>query len=143
MQIPTTGIVVDASCIKGRTDGYYYGITEWNGFDLGSKKTIFGSRAFPRANANIGEFLAIVDALHWLHQRGDTFTAVYSDSRTALSWFGKKGPKTTFPKDDHTRTIWTIMDGASDWLKGACPPNPVLFWDNRSWGENPADYGRK
>ena len=35
------------------------------------------------------------------------------------------------------------MQEAVDWLKENKYTNPILKWQTKLWGENPADFGRK
>jgi len=144
---PEDGIVVDASCLPVRdsipTDGYFHGVVEWQAVDLVSGQTIHASRPYEYGNINLAEFIAIVDALSLLHANGNTSTPVYSDSLTAIAWVKNRKMKTRHPRTGNAYRIMGLADASMDWLLDTKPMNPVRFWDNVLWGENPADYGRK
>lgn len=144
---PEDGIVVDASCLPVRdsipTDGYFHGVVEWQAVDLVSGQTIHASRPHPYGSINLAEFIAIVDALSLLHANGNTSTPVYSDSLTAIAWVRNRKVKSKHPRNEQTKAIMGMMDACFTWLVMTKPTNPVLFWDNVLWSENPADYGRK
>lgn len=144
---PRMGIIVDASCIPVRDsitrDGFFHGAVEWQVKDLSTMETLMASRVYRHANVNQGEFLAIVDALSLLWERGDHHTSIYSDSLTAISWVRRKHPKSKHPLNDRTREIMDLVGYSTQWLRERHIKNPVIFWDKTHWGENPADYGRK
>ena len=146
-QIPSTGIVADASCIASpRTierDGYFHGRVEWQLFDLERRAIIHRSCPYERSTINLGEFCAVVDALRILHDRGEHRTPVYSDSRTACSWIRKRAIKTKLPENPETLDALFAAWEAVEWLKKAMPRNPVQWWNTPQWGESPADFGRK
>lgn len=147
IEVPTFGLVSDASCYDfDRTkerDGYFHGKTEWQVVDIATGARVKASPLYGQGTINIGEFCGIIDALRILHERGDGTTPVYSDSKIALSWVRKRRTVSKLPLLFHTREIIETMEVAADWLRYAMPTNPVLFWSNTAWGENPADYGRK
>lgn len=146
--IPTSGIVVDASCIPVRDsiqrDGFYHGAVEWQVFDVATGRRIFASKVYHHGNINQGEFNAIVDAVYLLQAIGERTVPVYSDSMTAIAWFNNRKVSSKHPHNELTEEISSATKRSLAWIKENHQRlNPVLFWNNRVWGENPADYGRK
>lgn len=145
--IPVSGICVDASCFdfdgtKGR-DGYFHGKVEWRGVDLGTGELVFESGVYAQGTVNIAEWCAIVDALRWLHGRGDHGTVVYSDSKLALGWMKGNRLSSNLPVRDGTLPLIRAVVQRWDWLQEYGYENQLVWWDGKLWGENPADYGRK
>lgn len=131
-------IAVDGACSKNP------GPVEYRGVSVGDGKEIFHVGPLPGGTNNIGEYLALVHALALLHKQGDTTTAVYSDSITALSWFRKRGCLTKIQRTPENTIIFNLIDRANKWLQSHLDiPNQVLKWDTKNWGEIPADFGRK
>jgi ribonuclease HI len=129
-------ISVDAAC-SGNP-----GILEYRGVETRSGKQIFHRGPFPLGTVNIGEFLAIVHALAYLKKINNSLP-VYSDSRTALKWVKDKAVKTKLPRDAETEALFDLLDRAIIWLNNNDYPNNVMKWETKSWGEIPADFGRK
>lgn len=142
----SVGLVVDASCIdfqgSKERDGYFNGRVEWQGIDLETGERVFGSPVHRRSTINAGEFLAIVDGLRWLNERGMT-TPVWSDSQIAIGWVLSRKAKTKLPENSETAEVLYYLRSALKWLNDNDPQNPVLWWDKKEHGENPADFGRK
>lgn len=138
---------MDASCLPVREsirrDGYFHGVLEWKVIDLQTNKTMFNSRVYTHGNVNLGEYIAIIDALSLLRGIGDDNTPVYSDSLTAIAWFKKRKVKSKHPVNESTGPIMGCLKAAMEWQLTNRPTNPVLFWDKAIWDENPADFGRK
>lgn len=127
---------VDAAC-SGNP-----GILEYRGVDTATGKQIFHQGPFPLGTVNIGEFLAIVHALAYLHKHKSSLP-VYSDSRTAIKWVKDKKIKSNLPRNSRTEELFRLVDRAIAWLEGHEYPNVVIKWDTGTWGEIPADFGRK
>ena len=127
---------VDAAC-SGNP-----GSLEYRGVETATGREIFHMGAFPLGTVNIGEFLAIVHALALLEKEHSTLP-VYSDSRTALKWVKDKKIKTNLPRNERTEGLFNLVDRAVAWLEGHDYPNRIMKWDTGSWGEIPADFGRK
>ena len=144
---PTYGIAVDASCLpvqnSKKVDGFFHGILEWQGLDLRSGAKLFASKVYSHGNVNLGEYIAIIDALSLLHGIGDTTTIVYSDSKTAIAWYNNCKARSKHPENEKTSEIMTLFRISQEWRNDVRPPNPVLFWNKDVWDENPADFGRK
>jgi ribonuclease HI len=127
---------VDAAC-EGNP-----GIMEYRCVEAGTGEVIFHEGPFAKGTNNIGEFLAIVHALA-LQQKKDLSLPIYSDSRTALSWLHRKKVTSKLPREKKTQGLWDMVDRAVKWIETHEVHVPVLKWQTESWGENPADFGRK
>lgn len=125
------GIVVDAAhSVKNRK-------TEFRGVDLKTGKTLF-YMDLGNQTVNVGEFLAIVEAVKYIIEYDFQPKVIFSDSTTAISWFrnkrtasGKRNPK-LMKAEIYLRAIAYWVDEIK-----------IVKWDNKLWGENPADFGRK
>lgn len=125
------GIAVDAAhSVKNRK-------TEFRGVDLKTGKLLF-YKDLGNQTVNVGEFLAIVEAVKYIIEYDIRPKVIFSDSTTAISWFrnkrtasGKRNPR-LMKAEIYLRTIAYWIDEIE-----------VVKWDNRLWGENPADFGRK
>ncbi|MBM4052809.1 MAG: hypothetical protein FJ270_08740 [Planctomycetes bacterium] len=139
-------IVVDCSKFGARL----IGPTEWRGMQrnaAGGWTEIFRSASHVRGHNNLGEFLAIVDALRRLDAGELAAREVFSDSRTAISWVTKGIVKTTLDVDtDCDPGFAALVRDARAWITTpACARwrRVVRLWDTPVVGENPADFGRK
>lgn len=132
----TASISVDAACAGNP------GRLEWRGVHTISGKELFRMGPFPLGTSNIGEFLAIVQALTILKQRGN-LAPVYSDSATAIAWVRAGKCKTGLPRTTRTAGLFRLIDGAEAWLAENEYENEVRKWNTKDWGQIPADYNRK
>lgn len=130
-------ISVDAAC-SGNP-----GIMEYRGVETISKNQIFHKGPYRDGTNNIGEFLALVHALALLHNKGNDHTAIYTDSKTALSWVKNKKAKTTLAVTKHNKELFDLIERAESWLKTHTWKNPIIKWATEIYGEIPADFGRK
>ena len=130
-------IVVDAACAGNP------GVMEYRGLYLPSRTTLFEMGPFPLGTNNIGEFLAIVHALALVEQRQLKGLVIYSDSQIALTWVKKKRCKTLLPRNEQSEPLFDLIHRAENWLNTHAYTTPIYKWDTVSWGEIPADYGRK
>jgi len=144
---PNVGIACDASCVgfNGtiKNDGYFHGQVEWQCIDLATKEKVFASDVQPQSTINVGEFMAIVTSLKILHQRGDSTSPVWSDSKLCIQWVVGRYTSSNLPMNEFT---WEALDGMAEyleWLKKENPVNPILWWNKHKFGDHPADYGRK
>lgn len=144
---PNVGIACDASCVgfNGtiKNDGYFHGRVEWQCIDLATKEKVFASDVQPQSTINVGEFMAIVTSLKILHQRGDSTSPVWSDSKLCIQWVRGRYTSSKLPMNEFT---WEALDGMAEflaWLKETNPVNPILWWNKHKFGDHPADYGRK
>lgn len=118
------------------------GPVEYQGVDTQTGKVIFTCGPIAKGTNNLGEFLAIVHALAYLHRQGSSKT-IYSDSANALKWVKQKKAVSTLVRDESTAEIWNLVDRAEQWLRTHKYDNKILKWETKSWGEIKADYGRK
>lgn len=125
------GIAVDAAhSTKNRK-------TEFRGVDLKTGKTIFYSD-LGNQTINIGEFLAIVEAVKYIIENDFQPKVIFSDSNTAISWF--KNKRTASGKRNAKLMKAEIyLRAFAYWIDEI----EVIKWDNRQWGEIPADFGNK
>ena len=133
--INANSISVDAAC-SGNP-----GLMEYQGVDTSTGKRFF-HKAFDLGTNNIGEFLAIVHGLSFLKRQGSS-RAIYTDSKNAMIWVEKKKCKTTLERNEKTEELFEWIDRAEKWLKSNTYTTKILKWETKSWGEIPADFGRK
>ena len=140
-QVPS--IAVDAACSGSP------GPLEYRGVLTESGREIFRAGPFAEGTNNVGEFLAIVDALRWL--RGNQkHWAVYSDSENAIGWVRRGKARTKLQPSPANRRLFQLvaeaeMELTSNNLRSARPTGErqILKWNTADWGEIPADFGRK
>ncbi len=118
------------------------GPVEYRGVETLSGTEIFRRGPYPDGTNNIGEFLAIVEALRICQTKALTLP-IYSDSVTALSWVRVKTCRTSHERSPANAPLFDQIAEAENWLRTNTYTNPVLKWETDTWGENPADYGRK
>jgi ribonuclease HI len=128
-------IAVDASCTGNP------GIMEYRGVYTRTGEEVFREGPFQEGTNNIGEFLAIVQALAYV-KKYDKHYPVYSDSRVAMEWVKKKYCGTKLTLDADNKLARLIADAIKA-LKTTTYDNQLLKWDTKRWGEIPADFGRK
>ena len=129
-------ISVDAAC-SGNP-----GALEYQGVETATGKLLFHLGPFKEGTVNLGEFLALVHGLAFLKKR-NLDIPVYSDSVTAMKWVRDKKIKTTLERNKVTEPLFEYVDRALLWLINNEYKNPILKWETASWGEIPADFGRK
>ena len=132
----TPSLCVDAACSG------VPGPVEYRGVRLPEGEQVFRQGPFSGGTNNIGEFLALVHALAWLHRRGLDWP-VYSDSSTALAWVRAGKCRTEVERTPENETLFALVARAEAWLEEHGLANPVYKWDTQAWGEIPADFGRK
>ncbi|MCH5239265.1 MAG: ribonuclease H family protein [Muribaculaceae bacterium] len=127
---------VDAACSKNP------GIMEYRGVEIKTGQVIFQMGPFDDATNNIGEYLALVHAMALMTQKGE-YHNIYTDSKTALSWYRRRKINTTLQPTTRNRRVFELLARASMWVNTHEFPKRVIKWDTDRWGEIPADYGRK
>jgi ribonuclease HI len=127
---------VDAAC-SGNP-----GVLEYRCVHTRTKREVFHEGPFQEGTNNVGEFLALVQALSSFKRAGIT-APVYSDSEIALGWLKAKRCKTQLVRTRKNETLFDRIEQAQDWLRTNAYPNKVLKWETDAWGEIPADFGRK
>jgi ribonuclease HI len=141
-ELSLIGVPVENSiCVDGAWNTATNAI-EYQGVILPQKSMVFHAGPFSAGTNNIAEFLAIVHALTYC-QKNPNIPAIYSDSRTAISWVKRKKAATKIISTAATAQIIAIVHRAEDWLHKNPYNTPVLKWETLAWGENPADFGRK
>lgn len=60
-----------------------------------------------------------------------------------MKWVRDKKIKTTLERNKRTEELFEYVDRALLWLINNEYKNPILKWETTSWGEIPADFGRK
>lgn len=125
------GIAVDAahSMKNGRT--------EFQGVDLKTGEVIF-YEDIGNKTVNIGEFLAIVEACKYIVRNDYKPRRIYSDSMTAISWFKSKSAQSR-KRDKQLDKALIYLRATRIWISDI----EVIHWNNKDWGETPADFGRK
>lgn len=136
-KIKVGSIAVDAACSGNPGD------LEYRGVYIHTQSEIFKVGPLDEGTNNIGEFLAIVHALALLKKNNDDTTAIYSDSKIAISWIKLKHPNTKLKFTYKNKPLQDLMQRGINWLKTNDYKNPILKWETEKWGENPADFGRK
>ncbi len=135
-------IIKDSWSVDGACSGNP-GRMEYRGVHTDTGEEIFRVGPLRGGTNNIGEILAIVHALALLEKKEDTTTPLYTDSKTAMSWFKKKKINTKLAPTSYNKKVMELVQRAEHWMKSHHPPNKILKWDTENWGEIPADFGRK
>lgn len=131
MEIPFEGIATDAAhSTKNR-------ITEYQGIDLKTGKRLFYQN-LGNKTVNIGEFLAVVEAAKYIIENDYSPRVIYTDSVTAITWFNNK--RTASNKKCKDLQKAEIFLRALYWDVDTIK---VIHWNNKAWGETPADFGNK
>jgi len=136
-------ISVDAACSG------VPGPVEWRGVETESGREIFKAGPYPDGTNNVGEFLALVQALAWLKEKGSELP-IYSDSENAILWVKAKKCRTKMERTNRNAELFDLIARAEKWLAENDSPGSstagqtrILKWDTNAWGEIPADFGRK
>ena len=111
------------------------------GVNSKTKEVIFYQK-FPLGTNNIGEFLALVHGISYVQQKGLNIP-IYTDSKTAMSWISKKKCGSKLEPIGDTQKLFELVERAEKWLQNNIITAKILKWDTKSWGEIPADFGRK
>lgn len=112
-------------------------MTQFRAVDIYSGEELF-SEAIGNQTINCGEFLGIIAAVRYILENNFTPTVIYSDSLTAITWYKNKTTASSrrCPALHKAEVFLRAMSARIDGIE-------VLHWDNRKWGETPADFGRK
>lgn len=135
-EVEKNSIAVDAACSGNPGDMEYRGVYVKTGEEL------FRSRVYMQGTNNIGEFLALVHGLAML-KKEESNLPIYSDSMNAIAWVKNKKCKTKLAKTTMNSELFEMIDRAEAWLKVNSWANRIIKWETQSWGEIPADFGRK
>lgn len=128
---PTEGIATDAAHSMKR------GVTEYQGIDLATGEQLF-YRDLGNQTTNIGEFLGVVEAVKYIIEHDFQPRVIYTDSMTALRWY--KGKATASNKKNYELQKTEVFLKA---LAYDVDTIEVKWWNNKEWGETPADFGNK
>lgn len=139
-ELAAMGVDLDAVCVDAACKGNP-GDLEYQGVELRSNVNLFHKGPFPEGTVNIGEFLAIVHALALLQETPQR--VVYSDSRIGIGWVKQGKCNTKLTQTAENAQLFRIVARAEKWLREHQFANPVKKWNTKSWGEIPADFGRK
>ncbi len=131
MARPIAGIATDAA------HSMKNGKTEYQGINLATRERIF-YRDLGNQTTNIGEFLAVVEAVKYIIENDFQPRVIYTDSTTAIAWFKAKKTSSTKPcKELHKAEMFLRA------LSADVDTIDISHWDNKRWGETPADFQRK
>ena len=129
-------LAVDAAC-SGNP-----GLMEFRGVIADTGTQVFHRGPYVDGTNNIGEFLAIVLGLAYLKINNLPW-ALYSDSKTAISWVRQKQCKTKLEWNAKNQDLLLAVRAAEKWLHENTWTTPIYKWETEHWGEIPADFGRK
>lgn len=129
-------LAVDAAC-SGNP-----GTMEFRGVIADTGTQVFHRGPYVEGTNNIGEFLAIVLGLAYLKLHNLPW-ALYSDSKTAISWVRQRQCKTKIEWNTRNQDLFLAVRAAEKWLHENTWTTPIYKWDTEHWGEIPADFGRK
>ena len=129
-------LAVDAAC-SGNP-----GVMEYRGVMIESGKEVFHGGPYEEGTNNIGEFLALVHGLRYLKEHALDLI-LYTDSATGVVWLKNKFAKTSLVPSPRNRYLFDEIKAAQEWLHNNAYSTRVLKWETNSWGEIPADFGRK
>jgi len=131
----TPSLCADAAC-SGSPGWLEYQVVETE-----TGQQVLRAGPFAQGTNNVGEFLAIVEAIRWLHRQRLPWP-VYSDSENAITWVRNGRCNTRLERTAANRRLFESITRAEADLH-ALPRPSILKWDTRKWGEIPADFGRK
>lgn len=127
---------VDAACSGNPGDMEYRGVYVQTG------KELFKKGVYKHATNNVGEFLALVHGLAFLKQNNSPIP-VYSDSVNAIKWVKNKQCRTKLARIPKNEEVFEMIERAEKWLHENTYETLILKWETDTWGEIPADFGRK
>lgn len=131
MKRPVCGIATDAAHSTKKLK------TEYQGVNLATGEQIF-YRDLGNQTVNIGEFLAVVEAVKFIIENDFQPRIIYTDSQTAIAWFNAKSTASNKRNNELKKAelFLRVLSADVDTIE-------VRHWDNRRWGETPADFNRK
>ena len=129
-------LAVDAAC-SGNP-----GLMGFRGVIADTGTQVFHRGPYTDGTNNIGEFLAIVLGLAYLKLHNLPW-ALYSDSKTAISWVRQRQCKTKIEWNARNQDLLLAVRAAEKWLHENTWTTQIYKWDTEHWGEIPADFGRK
>lgn len=159
-------LCVDASCTGNP------GVMEYRAVDLHTWKEVFHSPIYSMGTNNLGEFLAIYDAIRYIEKlekksksktlnpqhdevvplstrqslqqpKAHKYECIFSDSETAIARVKSKKIKTTLAYTDETKDLLMKVQEAATWLKTHHFDIPIRKRETEIRWEIPADFDRK
>lgn len=131
MNRPQTGIATDgAHSIKN-------GLTRYRAVDIATGEELFCVH-LGNQTINIGEFLAVVEAVKYIIRHNYRPQIIYTDSTTAIAWFNAR-KTASGKKHPALRQAEIFLKAFAARIRDI----EVKHWDNRAWGETPADFNEK
>ena len=131
MNRPQSGIATDgAHSVKN-------GLTRYRAVDIATGEELFRVH-LGNQTINTGEFLGVVEALKYIIENNYQPRIIYTDSLTAIAWLNAR--RTASGK------IFPALKKAEIFLKAFAArikDIEVKHWNNRLWGETPADFQEK
>ena len=134
--IVENSLSVDAAC-SGNP-----GVMEYRGVYVKTGEEVFKKGPYAYGTNNVGEFLALVHGLALLKKMNSSIP-IYSDSTIAMGWVAQKKCKTKLENIPENQELFSLISRAESWLRQNTYVTKILKWDTKSWGEIPADFGRK
>ena len=128
---PTEGIATDAAHSIKRS------LTEYQAIDIKTGEKLFYME-LGNQTVNIGEFLAVVCAVKYIIENDFQPRRIYTDSMTAIKWFKNKSTASQKTNHDLKKAEIFLKVFAAD-----IDSIEVIHWNNKLWGEIPADFGNK
>ncbi|MEI6672385.1 MAG: ribonuclease H [bacterium] len=129
---------------------------EYRAVDLKTRKEVFHSPIYSMGTNNIGEFLAIYEALRYIEklekkhnshapssESSNKYECIFSDSETAIARMKSKKIKTTLKYSEETKELLTKLQEALTWIKTHDFTIPIRKRETQIRGEIPADFDRK
>ena len=135
------GVILPALAVDAACSGNP-GLMEFRGVIADTGSQVFHRGPYVDGTNNIGEFLAIVLGLAYLKKEKLDW-ALYSDSKTAISWVKQKQCKTKLEWSSKNQDLLLAVRAAEKWLHENTWTTSIYKWDTEHWGEIPADFGRK
>lgn len=116
---------------------------EYRGLMMPSGDVAFAVLPIESLSINTAETLAIIEGLRWMKENG-VHLPLYTDSKIAMGWI-KRGEFRLGAAASERLTPFAgeTIKKARAWLLENPPTVDIRKWHTRSWGEIPADYGRK
>lgn len=139
--LPNDAVIRDSVSVDAACSGNP-GLLEYRGVYTGDGAELFRVGPLEQGTNNVGEFLAIVHALALLKQKSSTIP-IYTDSVNAIKWIERKKCNTKLQKSAKNQPLFDLIERAESWIEKNSWQNKILKWETRSWGEIPADFGRK
>ena len=131
-------IIPHSICVDVSTTPVNPGPTQYRGVYTGTREILF-SEHIGYATNNIGEFLAIVDAIRWIKHSGSNIKTIYSDSTVAIGWLKRKTVNTRYFRDE----VDVLIEEAVAFLNKNKQQVEIVKWPTAEWGQIYADYGEK